>query len=408
MNQIDTSKIDQDILDNFEYLKKVRRYIHSHPEVGPEQPDTVKYVKEQFSQLNDIVITEGDAKAGVVIDIICKNSGPTVAFRADMDALNIEESSSKEHFPRANNFCSVYENKMHACGHDTHTAILLCFGKIIYNQRAKLKGKIRLLFQPGEEGFGGAAQMVKAGYLDGVQNVFALHSWPNLKVGQIGFRKGPFFASNDQFSVEISGIGGHAAAPEKATDQILAASRIINDLQSIISRRIGGLEQAVLSITYIKAGSSKASNVIPSTARFGGSIRTFSHEIQDMIEEEFKRVCVHSAQSVHPDCKVEIKYKRIYPQTINDDKLALKLEDVFLQFLDKKDLFTSYTPTLGAEDFSFMIDKVPGVLFLIGATKPQKSCNDTVFLHNPSFDVDEKAMLFGVQAFKKLALEFLT
>jgi len=408
MNETDISKIDQDVIDNFEYFQNVRRHIHAHPEVGPEQPDTVDFIKEQFKGMVDIVILEAQAKAGVVIDIICKGDGPIIGFRADMDALDIMESSCDTHFPHLNNFCSKFENKMHACGHDMHTATLIGFGKIMYEHRKNLKGKIRLLFQPGEEGHGGAAHMIGAGFLEGVQNVFALHNWPNMQLGQIGLKKGPFFASIDHFKVKINGIGGHGAAPEKASDQILAMSRIINDLQAVISRRISGLEQAVLSVCYANAGSPSALNVLPQSATFGGSIRTFNASTQDKIEEEFKRVCQNSALSIHPSCRVEIEYTREYPQTVNDESLCCEVEKVFSQFIKKENLFSNYTPTLGAEDFSFMLEKTPGVIFLVGGTAPEKLNQDTVFLHNPSFDVDEKAMLFGVQAFKSLAFNFLS
>ena len=408
MNKVDTSAIDKDILDSFPDLIKMRRHIHFHPEVGPEQPDTVEYIKMQFSGMDNITIIEGDPRAGVVVDIICNNSGPTIAFRADMDALEVSETKYEGHFPNQKNFRSRHENRMHACGHDLHTAILAGFGKIIHKYRSSLKGKIRLLFQPGEEGHGGGKHMVQAGYLDGVLNVFALHCWPNLAVGQIGFRKGPFFASIDSFTVNLSGIGGHVAVPERASDQILAMSRIINDLQSIISRKISGLDHAVLSVGYANAGSYNTPNVIPSTAQFSGSVRTFSHSIQKKIETEFKNICIHSAISVHPACKVDIEYKPIYPQTVNDEHLARKVEQVFSRFIKKDNLFTEYTPTLGGEDFSFMTEKVPGVIFLLGGTLPENLSPNTVFLHNPSFDVDESSMLFGVQAFKRLAIELLS
>lgn len=408
MNKIDTSTIDQDILDSFPDLIKVRRHIHSHPEVGPVQPDTVKYIKTQFDGMEDVIIVEGNPKAGVVVDITCKNSGPTIAFRADMDALEVSETTSAEHFPNQKNFRSKHENKMHACGHDLHTAILVGFGKIIHRHRGNLKGKIRLLFQPGEEGHGGGRHMVEAGYLDDILNVFALHCWPNLAVGQIGFRKGPFFASIDYFTVTVSGIGGHGAAPERASDQILAMSRIINDLQSVISRRISGLNHAVLSVCYASAGSYDAPAVIPATAQFRGSVRAFSETIQATIETEFKNICKHSAMSVHPECKVDIEYYPVYRQTVNDEQLATKVAEVFLRFIKNDNLFTNYTQTLGGEDFSFMAEKVPGVLFLLGGTMPENLSRETVFLHNPSFDVDESSMLFGLQAFKCLAIELLS
>ncbi|MBN2332556.1 MAG: amidohydrolase [Deltaproteobacteria bacterium] len=408
MNSVDTSVIDQDIMDLFTDLIKMRRHIHAHPEVGPVQPETVAYVKEQFDGMEHVNIIEGEPTAGVVVDISGNSSGPTIAFRADMDALDISETTTETHFPNQMNFRSKYDNKMHACGHDLHTAILIGFGKIIHQHRDRLKGKIRLLFQPGEEGYAGGKQMVKAGYLDDVLTVFALHCWPDLAVGQVGFRDGPFFASIDYFTVTISGIGGHGAAPEKASDQLLAMSRIINDLQTIVSRRISGLDHAVLSVCYANAGSYDAPAVIPATAQFRGSIRAFSSAIQDTVEAEFKNICRHSASSVHPDCNVAIEYKRVYPQTVNDSRLTRKVAEVFSRFIKKDNLFTDYKPTMGGEDFSFMTEKVPGVLFLVGGSLPENLSDKTVFLHNPSFDVDERLILFGVQAFKSLAFELLS
>lgn len=408
MNSIDISSIDQDILDSFADLIKIRRHIHSHPEVGPVQPETIEYIKKQFNGMENVSIIEGEPTAGVVVDISGSNPGPTIAFRADMDALDISETTAETHFPNQNNFRSVHDNKMHACGHDVHTAILIGFGKIIHQHKNRFKGKIRLLFQPGEEGYAGGKQMVNAGYLDDVLTVFALHCWPELAVGQIGFREGPFFASIDYFTVEVSGIGGHGAAPEKASDQLLAMSRIINDLQSIISRRISGLDHAVLSVCYANAGTYDAPAVIPATAQFRGSVRAFSSAIQDKIEAEFKNICRHSASSVHPDCTVAIEYERVYPQTVNDKRLTRKVEEVFASFIKKDNLFTDYKPTMGGEDFSFMTEKVPGVLFLLGGTLPENLSDKTFFLHNPSFDVDERLMLFGVQAFKRLAFALLS
>ena len=408
MNDVDLSKIDQDILDIFEEVKQDRRYIHAHLEVGPEQPDTVKYVKEQFSKLDDIIIIEGVAKAGVVIDILCKNSGPTIGFRADMDALNLTESMEQEHFPTKHNFCSTFENKMHACGHDVHTAILIGFGQIIYKHRTFLKGKVRLLFQPGEEGYGGGKQMVEANYLHDVQNVFALHCWPNMEVGQIGFRKGAFFASVDHFVVKISGIGGHGASPEKASDQILALSSIITNLQSMLPRRISGLDQKVLSIGYVTAGDKKATGVLPQTAEFGGTFRTFDDNVKEKIKRELENICEYTAKAVHPLCKVEIEYTNSYPQTINDETMVNKLEDLFSTFIEPQNLFPNYIPTLGAEDFSYMLKKVPGVLFLIGTNPAHKEIEDNEFLHNPAFDPDEQSMLYGVQAFKSIVFDFLS
>ncbi len=400
--------IDKDILEHFEQIKIYRRHIHSNPEVGPEQPQTVEYVKSQFKGLEDIVITHGLEKAGLVVDILCAKKGETIAFRGDMDALNLCESSEEIHLPKKESFRSKDETKMHACGHDMHTAILIGFGQIIYKNRNKLKGKVRLLFQPGEEGYGGAKQMVDAGYLDGVKNVFALHCWPNLEVGQIGLRKGAYFASVNHFIVKVSGIGGHGASPEKASDQVLAVSAMITNLQSILSRRLSGLDQRVLSIGYVNAGNQNSTGVLPSIAKFGGTFRTFDVKVQEKIKEELKNICEYTAKTVHPSCEVEIEYTNEYPQTINNDEVVENLGNVFSEFIESNNLFKEYIPTLGAEDFSYMLQKVPGALFLLGVTPKTREESRRVFLHHPAFDPDEEALLYGVQAFKKIAFNLMS
>ncbi len=214
MNIHENSTIDQDILDYCSNVTKFRRHIHANPETGPVQPKTTEYIKSLFSDLEDIAITENDPRAGIVVDIRCSTPGPTIAFRADMDAIEISEATAGSHFPNKLGFRSQKKNKMHACGHDIHTAILIGFGQIVHSYKDILKGQIRLLFQAGEEGHGGAQQMIKAGYLEGVQNVFALHCWPDFSVGQIGIKKGAVLASIDIFTVTLQGIGGHGAMPE--------------------------------------------------------------------------------------------------------------------------------------------------------------------------------------------------
>ena len=401
------NRIDNDIKAYFERIKNFRRHIHANPEVGAETPLTVQYAKEQFEGLEDVTITHGLEKAGVMIEIECGGKGPTIGFRGDMDALNLCESDCDSHLPAKEKFRSKHENKMHACGHDMHTAILIGFGHIIHAQRKNLKGKIRLLFQPGEEGYGGGKQMVDAGYLDDVQNVFALHVWPNLEVGQIGVRKGAYFASVNHFIVKVSGIGGHGASPEKASDQVLAVSLMINNLQSMLARKLSGLDQRILSVAYVNAGNKKATGVLPAVAEFGGTFRTFDKTVQDRIKSELQYICEMTAQTIHPECKVEIEYTNEYPQTINDESSVKLLEEVFETFLEEGDLFKEYIPTLGAEDFSYMLQEVPGALFLVGTTPKEMPKNKRVFLHNPTFSPDEKALLYGVQAFKSIAFKLL-
>lgn len=407
MTEFKMNNIDQDIQNYFETIKTFRRHIHANPEVGPENPQTVAFVKEQFNDLNDVTLHQLDEKSGLMIEIDTGKSGDTIAFRADMDALNLCESNEPCHTPFKDSFRSNDENKMHACGHDMHTAILMGFGHIIHAKRKELQGKIRLLFQPGEEGYGGAKKMVEAGHLKGVKQVFALHVWPNLEVGQIGFRKGAFFASVDHFIVRVKGIGGHGASPEKASDQILAISTMISNLQTMLARKISGLDQRVLSIGYINAGNKKATGVLPAMAEFGGTFRTFDKNVQATIKKELAHICEYTAKAIHEACEVEIEYTNSYPDTINDDAIIEQVTPVFESFIQEGELFSNYIPTLGAEDFSFMLQEVPGMLFLVGTTPASMPEEKRVFLHNPTFDPDEQALLYGVQSFKKLAYHFL-
>jgi len=304
--------LDPDIDALQEDLIRIRRHIHANPESGADQPKTVRFLVEELDDL-DVSLKYGNHDTGLVVEIV-NGEGPTIAFRADMDALELHETDDPDHLPNKLGFRSRNEGRMHACGHDVHTAILIGLGKVLHKHRDKIRGKIRLLFQPGEEGYNGARRMIDEGHLKGVDHVFALHCFPHLSVGELAYRKGAMFASIDTFQVTITGIGGHGSAPEIASDQVLALCRVVNDIQSIVSRRISALDSAVLSICYVNAGNKAAITVIPEKAEFTGSIRSFKPEIQERIREELFSVCLHSAKSVHAACEVKVEYQKRYLQ----------------------------------------------------------------------------------------------
>ena len=387
-------------------LVEIRRHLHAHPEPGANQPESAAYLAGLFSGM-DVEVKCGANHIGLIVDIHGKYPGPTTALRADMDALFMQETDSREHLPNIFGFSSKKGNAMHGCGHDAHSAILFGAGKLIYENREKLKGNVRLLFQPGEEGHFGGRRMVEAGYLDDVDKVFAFHSYPHLKVGQVAYRKGGICAAIDVVNVVVTGIGGHGAHQESSSDQVLAVARIINDLQSVVSRRISALHQVVISICHINAGSRTAYSVMPASAEFTGSIRTFDREIRREVKQMFHDLCLSAAKTVHPECKVEISYEEKYPVTYNDPAVVERLNGILPAFIATENLFTDYRPLLVSEDFSYMLERVPGAMMLLGVTSPDKDMEKIPFLHNPDFDIDENALWFGAQVFANIVFRDL-
>jgi amidohydrolase len=384
-----------------DWLKSVRRHIHAHPESGPEQPGTAAFIADKLRELG---LKPDTSKVGCVCDVQGAKPGPTRGFRADMDALDLVESTSPEHLPAREGFRSKIEGKMHACGHDFHCAILLGLAKLLAERRAELEGTVRLLFQPGEEGFGGAKRMVEAGYLRGLERVYALHVWPKLPKGSIGFRAGVFFASISKLFVTVTGKGGHGAMPHLATDQVLIGSKMICDLQSIVARRIDPLEPAVLSICYVHAGEPAADNVIPAKLEFRGTVRTLSEATRAKIGEEIARILENRARMEGEEVKVEVKYFRLYRETINDPQVCTEVTPLFQALLGKEKVVTDFPTTMGAEDFSEMLHAVPGMVFWLGAGSPDTPLESVPMLHHPEVRLDEACLPIGVTLFASLAL----
>jgi amidohydrolase len=384
-----------------DWLKSVRRHIHMNPEPGPDSPETVQFIA---GKLRELGLEPDTSKVGCVCDIKGGKPGPMSGFRADMDALDLTESTSPQHLPAKEGFRSLREGKMHACGHDFHCAILLGLAKVLAAHRSELKGTVRFLFQPGEEGFGGAKRMIDAGALNGLERVHALHVWPKLVVGKVAFRPGVFFASISKLKVVVTGKGGHGAMPHLATDQVLIGSKMICDLQSIVARRIDPLEPAVLSICYIHAGEPAADNVIPRTLEFRGTIRTLSDATQQRIGEEIARILENRARMEGQEVKVEVNYYRLYRETINNPQVVAEETPVFERLLGRENVDPDFPITMGAEDFSEMLSVVPGMMFWLGAGAPGVDLNQVPMLHHPEVVLDEGCLPVGVTALATLAL----
>lgn len=384
------------------FVQEIRRHIHKHPEPDADQPATVEYLAQKFVGMPDVTMRYGEGCVGLVVDIHGAESGPIIGLRADTDALYMQETDAPEHLPNKQGFCSTVEGVAHMCGHDAHCAMLAGAGHIIHKHRKFLKGTVRLLFQPGEEGFDGARRMVEAGYLKDVTQVYALHCMPTYKTGQIAFRKGGITSAIDFFKVTVSGIGGHGSAPEKASDQVLAASQMISNLQNIVARRVGPLENAVVSVCYVKAGDLVARTVMPASAEFAGSIRTFDPVLRDKIKDIFFETCEHTAKAIHTECKVDIEYKALYPATINNAQLVDNLENALSPWIDKENLLSDCEPLLGSEDFSVMANNSPGVFMMLGVCPPDADIKKFPYVHNPAFDLDENALSFGARVFANI------
>ncbi len=366
------------------YIIEKRRDFHMHPELKFEEHRTSSIVLEELENLGyEIHRTE---KTGIVATL---GDGATVALRADMDALPINEENDVP-------YKSQVPGKMHACGHDAHTAMLLGAAKIIADM--PINGRVKLIFQPGEEGGLGAKYIVEDGYLDDVDAVFGIHVWADLPSGVIGIREGPLLASADSFRVKIEGMGGHAAVPQYAIDPIAVAFDIGNAYSKIISREIDPLEPAVISVTKVEAGT--AFNVIPEYAELWGTIRTFREDVRNFIVDRMKKITKGYANSMRCKAEFEITMDSV-PPTINDAKLA----DFARRVLKNLGKIEVPERTMGSEDFSFYTKKAPGLFLLLGIRNEEKGI--IYPHHHPRFNVDESVLWMGAAMHALLAYNYL-
>lgn len=379
----------------FPYNQALRRDFHQHPELGLQEFRTAGIVANELRDLG-LEISTGIAKTGVIALIEGVQPGPVVLARVDMDALPIEEDTGAE-------YASKTPGLMHACGHDGHTAIGLTVAKMLHAHKNDLKGTVKLVFQPAEEGLGGADLMVKEGVLENPRPDYALalHVWNEYPVGWIGVTAGPAMAASETFYVTITGKGGHGAAPHLSIDPILAASQVVTALQGIVARNVPPLDTAVVSVTSIHSGTTF--NVISQTAELSGTIRTFNPEVRMMVLERFEET-VNGVVQAH-GCTAEIQIESVTPAVINNDEMAARVQNVAQELYPDANIDTQER-TMGSEDMAFMMQEIPGCYFFIGSNNSEKGLDAKH--HHPKFDFDEGALTMGAALMTAAIMDILS
>ncbi|MGN6578928.1 MAG: M20 aminoacylase family protein [Bordetella sp.] len=373
-------------------LTALRRDLHAHPELGFEEVRTSGIVAGALEALG-IEVHRGIGKTGVVGVIRGKHcdSGRMIGLRADMDALPMGEDNTFAHK-------SSKSGLMHACGHDGHTTVLIGAARYL-SQSRNFNGTAVLIFQPAEEGTGGAQAMMDDGLFEmfPCDAIYALHNWPGLKPGMIGVNPGPMMAAADRFEIVIEGRGGHGAHPYQTIDPVTVTGHLITALQSIVSRNVNPLDSAVVSIGAMQAGNPDAMSVIPGTARLVGTVRTFRKTVQELIESRMNQLATSIAGAF--GAKATIKYERLFPATINTPQHANLVADIATELIGKENVVRDLTPSMGSEDFSVMLQQKPGAYFRLGQGGAEEGC----VLHNPRFDFNDAVIPLGSAMFCALA-----
>ena len=377
-------------------LTAFRRDLHAHPELGFEEVRTAQRVAEALRVCGVDEVHTGIAKTGVVGVVRGRSSGPggpskrAIGLRADMDALPMREENDFS-------WRSTQGGLMHGCGHDGHTTMLIGAARALAATR-NFDGTVVLIFQPGEEGFAGAKAMIDDGLFERfpVDSVYAMHNWPSLPPGMIGINPGPMMAAADRIEITINGRGGHGAHPYMTIDPVLVAAHIITATQSLVSRNVHPLDNAVVSLCALQAGDLGAFSVIPRQARLVGTVRTFKREVQDMIEERLGRLV--ESVAVGFGATATLDYRRSYPATINTAAEALFAGDVAASLVGETKVIRDLPPSMGAEDFSFMLQTRPGAYLRLG-----QGGEGGCFLHSPRFDFNDEVLPLGVALFASLA-----
>ncbi|XP_031117451.1 IAA-amino acid hydrolase ILR1-like 4 [Ipomoea triloba] len=378
----------------FDWMVKIRRAIHENPELGYEEFETSRLIRDELDKMG-ITYKHPFAVTGIV-GSIGTGKPPFVAIRADMDALPIEEKVEWEHK-------SKIQGKMHACGHDAHVAMLLGAAKLLQKHSNKLQGTILLVFQPAEEGGGGAKEMVDAGILEDVDAIFGLHVSSLYPVGTVAIRSGPILAGSGFFDAVISGKGGHAAIPQNAIDPILAASSIIVSLQHLVSREADPLDSQVVTVAKFQGGG--AFNVIPDSVTIGGTFRAFSKHNLFQLKQRIEEVITRQAGVQRCNASVKFSEKSFYPPTVNDEALHHHFWSVAERLLGAKNIVEK-KPLMGAEDFSFFAEAVPGYFYFVGMANETRGEN--VFSsHSPFFELNEDVLPYGAALQASVAATYL-
>ncbi len=384
--------LEEEIRESFgEDIIALRRDIHREPELGFDTKKTAEKVLAALGGL-PLEIETGVAENGVVATLKGEGAGPTVALRADMDALPIQEETGLP-------FASETDGKMHACGHDGHTSMLVGCARALSQERLRerLSGTVKFVFQPAEEGYAGGRAMVEEGVTDDLRSIFALHLWPGLPLGTAATKAGPIMAASDAFELTIKGTGGHGAMPHQTADAVAIAAQVVTALQTIVSREVNPVEPAVLTVGEIGAGA--AFNIIPETARLGGTVRTLDNDLRERMPERIKELARGVAKGMRGDA--ELGYSFSYPVTRNDAGAAGLALGVASDLFGEERAVELANPSMGAEDFAFFLEKVPGAFIWLGI-------GNVSGLHTSQFSFDEEILSQGSALLAALALESLS
>jgi len=383
-------------------LVKWRRGIHQRPELGFEEKLTADSISRQL-QAWGIEHQTGIAETGIVavidsdpaLRVLPHRPGPVLAIRADMDALPIQEENEVS-------YRSQHEGKMHACGHDGHVAIALGTAYYLSQHRQDFRGKVKIIFQPAEEGPGGAKPMIEAGVLKNpdVDAIIGLHLWNNLPLGKLGVRSGALMAAVECFRCHIFGKGGHGAMPDQTIDSIVVSAQIVNALQTIVARNVNPFDSAVVTVGQLHAGT--ALNVIADTAQMSGTVRYFKPALESFIGKRIEEIIAGICQS--HGAKYELDYWQLYPPVINDSSMAELVRSVAIEVVETPVGVVPECHTMGGEDMSFFLQEVPGCYFFLGAANPEKGF--AYPHHHPRFDFDETALAMGVEMFVRCVEKF--
>jgi amidohydrolase len=374
-------------------ISAIRRDIHAHPELAYQETRTSDIVAAKLNEWG-LEVTRGLGKTGVVGTLRKGNSVKSIGLRADMDALPMDETNDFAH--RSQN-----EGRMHACGHDGHTAMLLGAAKMLSEKR-DFEGAVHFIFQPAEEGGGGGKAMIDDGLFEKFpcDAIFAIHNKPGLPLGTIATRPGPLLAAADRWDLRITGKGGHAAHPHLSNDPLIVAANLVLSLQTIVARNLDPFSNAVVTVGFVKGGS--AYNVIPTDAHVGGTTRTTRPEERELIKRRIKEICDGAAQMF--GVKIEVEHRPGYPPTINDAERAAFAIDVATGVCGLQGVRDNTQASMGAEDFSYMLEKVPGAMVWLGNGGQD---GNGAGLHNSRYDFNDMAIPFGVSFFVRTVERFL-
>ena len=376
----------------YEEIVEIRRHLHQNPELSFQEEKTAKYIADFHDTLGHEVRTNVGGN-GVLAYLKGDKPGPTIALRADFDALPIQEETDVP-------FKSVNDGVMHACGHDGHTATLLGLAKALNGMKSEIEGTVLFLHQHAEELLpGGAIAMIEDGCLDGVDVIFGTHLQAQMPLGEIAYRSGPLQAAPDRFDIKIIGQGGHGAYPHQTKDSIVIGGQLIGNLQQIVSRRVDPLESAVVSVCSFEA--KNPFNVIADTAALSGTVRTFKEDVRSLVEQEIGRIIEGTCYAA--GAEYEYTYTRGYPTTVNH-KEETEFVAALAPHVPGVEAVNETEPVMGGEDFSYYLQNVKGTFFFTGAQNPE--AQETFPHHHPKFDIDERALLIAAKVLGSATLNY--